>query len=219
MNKLRSIILQFYTQINQQRIKYKVLRNWKKRNTHNNTKLVPPLVNTDRISIGNHTYGSISAIISSANGSLWIGNYCSIADHVTFVVSADHPTENISTFPFKTLCTHETGCEAVSKGDIVVEDDVWIAYGATILSGVRIGQGAVIAAGSVVTKDVPPYAIVGGIPAKVIKYRFSPELIEELLKVDYSKLDEAQVREHINELYDPLMTVQQLDWMPRKPML
>lgn len=219
MDKLRSIILQFYTLINQRRIKHKVLRNWKKRNTHNHTKLAAPLVNTDRIHVGNHTYGSISAIISSAEGSLHIGSFCSIADHVTFVVSADHPTENISTFPFKTLCTRETGCEAVSKGDIVVEDDVWIAHGATILSGVRIGQGAVIAAGSVVTKDVPPYAIVGGVPAKVIKYRFSPALIEELLKVDYSKLDEEQVRKHIQELYDPLTTVEQLAWMPRKPML
>ena len=216
MNKLRSIILQFYTLINQRRIKHKVLRNWKKRNTHNHTKLVPPLVNTDRIHVGNHTYGSISAIISSAEGSLHIGSFCSIADCVTFVVSADHPTENISTFPFKTLCTRETGCEAVSKGDIVVEDDVWLGYGATVLSGVHIGQGAVVAAGSVVTKDVLPYAIVAGVPAKVIKYRFSPELIAELLKVDYSKLDEEQVGGHIQELYDPLTTVEQLAWMPRK---
>lgn len=145
-----------------------------------------------------------------------IGSFCSIADRVTFVVSADHPTENISTFPFKTLCTRETGCEAVSKGDIVVEDDVWLGYGATVLSGVHIGQGAVVAAGSVVTKDVLPYAIVAGVPAKVIKYRFSPELIAELLKVDYSKLDEEQVGGHIQELYDPLTTVEQLAWMPRK---
>ena len=210
------MILQLYTELNQKRIQYKVLRNWKKRNTHNYTKLVPPLVNTERIHVGKYTYGSVSAIISSPGGSLQIGNYCSIADRVTFVVSADHPTETISTFPFKTLCTHETGCEAVSKGDIVVEDDVWIAYGATILSGVHIGQGAVVAAGSVVTKDVPPYAIVAGVPAKVVRYRFSPELIEELLKVDYSKLDEEQVRGHIHELYNPLTTVEQLAWMPRK---
>jgi len=97
-----------------------------------------------------------------------------------------------------------------------VNDDVWIGHGSTILSGVRIGQGAVVAAGSVVTKDVPLYAIVGGVPAKVIKYRFEPEMIEQLLKVDYSKLDEEMVRSHVEELYQKLESINQLNWLPRK---
>jgi serine acetyltransferase len=106
--------------------------------------------------------------------------------------------------------------EAVSKGDIVVGDDVWIGYGATILSGVHIGQGAVVAAGALVAKDVPPYAIVGGVPAKVIKYRFEPALIERLLEIDYSQLDDATIREHADDLYNGLKSSDQLDWFPKK---
>lgn len=108
------------------------------------------------------------------------------------------------------------GKDAFSKGDIIVDDDVWIGYGATIMSGVHIGQGAVVAAGAVVTKDVPPYAIVGGVPAKVIKYRFEPEMIEELLKVDYSKLTKEDIEKHIDDLYKKLKDPSQLDWMPKK---
>ena len=84
------------------------------------------------------------------------------------------------------------------------------------MSGVHIGQGAVIATKSVVTKDVPPYAIVGGVPAKIIKYRFEPEIIEELLKVDYNKLTDEMIKEQINELYTELKDIKQLDWMPKK---
>ncbi len=108
--------------------------------------------------------------------------------------------------------------EAKTKGDIIVDDDVWIGYGATILSGVHIGQGAVVAAGAVVSKDVPPYAIVGGVPAKVIKYRFNQEMIHELLNVDYSKLTKKMVEEHVGDLYKPLTDAEQLNWMPKKPL-
>ena len=100
--------------------------------------------------------------------------------------------------------------EGTSKGDIIVADDVWIGYRATILSGVHIGQGAVIAAGAVVTKDVPPYAIVGGVPARVIKYRFPEEMVGELMRIDYSKLTEEMVREHIEDLYSALKDTKQL---------
>ena len=106
--------------------------------------------------------------------------------------------------------------EGVSKGNIIVDDDVWIGFRSTILSGVHIGQGAIVAAGSLVTKDVPPYAIVGGVPAKVIKYRFSPEMITELLKVDYNQLTEELVKEHIEDLYRDLEDTSQLWWFPKK---
>ena len=90
------------------------------------------------------------------------------------------------------------------------------------MSGVHIGQGAVVAAGAIVTKDVPPYAIVGGVPAKIIKYRFSPEVIEQLLKLDFSKLTDNMIREKIDDLYtsldgkSPEEVEKLLEWFPKK---
>lgn len=83
---------------------------------------------------------------------------------------------------------------AGSKGDIVIHDDVWIGYGAIITSGLEIGQGAVIAAGSVVTKNIPPYAIVGGNPAHIIRYRFDEELRLKLCTLDLSKIDVETIK-------------------------
>ena len=85
---------------------------------------------------------------------------------------------------------------------VIIDDDVWIGYGAIIMSGVHIAQGAVVAAGAVVVKDVPAYAIVGGVPAKVIKYRFSPEKIEMVKKqLNYNTITKDWVRSHLLELY------------------
>ena len=187
---------------------------WKQKNAHNFT-LPAKFFPMDRVSIGKNTYGTIDVLFSNPQGSLIIGNYCSIADGVKFLHSTDHALNRISTYPFKSMLLSGE-LESLYKGDTVVEDDVWIGYGATILSGVRIGQGAVIAAGAVVNKDVPPYAIVGGVPAKVIKYRFSPELIDEMLKIDYSKLDVDAIRQHEAQLYEPLESKEQLSWLPKK---
>lgn len=191
---------------------------WRRKNQHNKT-IVGSFTKITNISVGNCTYGSLSVLNDSEDYWLIIGNYCSIAPGVTFVVCSDHPTNTISTYPFKVMCMNAQPHEAISKGDIVLADDVWIGYGCTILSGVHIGQGAVVAAGSVVTQDVPPYALVGGVPAKVIKYRFEPEIIEQLLQIDYSRLDEEMIRGHIDELYQKLENISQLDWMPRKELL
>ena len=83
-------------------------------------------------------------------------------------------------------------------------------------AGILIGQGAVVAAGAVVTKDVPPYSIVGGVPAKVLRYRFNQEIIEELLKLDFEQLDVAIVKAHTDELRQELIDVGQLQWFPKK---
>lgn len=188
-------------------------KKWRKANAHNQT-YVKASFDAAAVRVGNHTYGCIDAQISNG-GKLTIGHYCSIAEGVKFLVSADHPLDRISTYPFLSkLLTGEP--EATSKGDILVEDDVWIGYGATILSGVRIGQGAVVAAGAVVAGDVPPYAIAGGVPAKVIKYRFEPEMIEELMKIDYSRLDEPMIRAHADDLYQKLEIKEQLSWLPKR---
>lgn len=187
---------------------------WRKKNRHNKTR-VDCVFNIDRIDIGKYTYGNIRVQDHNLQYRLLIGCYCSIAPNVMFITGDDHRTDSISTYPYKVQILGEK-YEALSKGDIIINDDVWIGYGATILSGVMIGQGAVIAAGAVVTKDIPPYAIAGGVPAKVIKYRFSQEIIEKLLKIDFSKLTKDMVEEHIDELYERVDENTDLSWLPMK---
>lgn len=197
-------------------VKKQLLRKaWRKRNPHNGTTLKEGF-RFDAVEVGNYTYGALHVLTDDRSSRLKIGHFCSIAPEVIFIPGSDHNCASISTFPFQVKCLGASEGEAISKGDIVVEDDVWIGCRATILSGVRIGQGAVVAAGSVVTRDVPPYAIVGGVPAKVIKYRFDAEIIAELLKVDYSKLDRDAIEKHIDDLYLPLTDANQLAWMPEK---
>ena len=176
---------------------------WKNLNQNNFTNMVNDF-DFDLVSVGNFSYGDINVLSARSVNKLKIGHFCSIADNVKFVLNSDHPTNFISTYPFKTLML-EKGPEAISKGNIIIEDDVWIGTSCIIMSGVRIGQGAIIAAGAVVTKDIPPYAIVGGVPAKIIKYRFDEKIIEKLLKLDYSKLTPEIVKEN-QELFYQEMT-------------
>lgn len=189
-------------------------KKWRKLNPNNFTN-AEDLFDPTCVEVGDYTYGGLHVLTYNRDNKLKIGKFCSIAQEVMFVLSADHYTDHISSYPFKVWIMKEEQ-EGVSKGDITIDDDVWIGFRSTILSGVHIGQGAVIAAGSVVTKDVPPYAIVGGVPAKVIKYRFSPEKITELMKIDYKKLTDEMVKRHIDELYQELQDEKQLDWMPKK---
>lgn len=186
---------------------------WRKQNKNNFTRYNNIFGDMKKIHIGNFTYGDIYVSSPNNNYELNIGNFCSIGGNVKFLLGVDHVTNLISTYPFHSNILHN-GIDAISKGDILIDDDVWIGENAIILSGVHIGQGAVVAAGSVVTKDVPPYAIVGGVPVKVIKYRFNQGLIKELLKIDYSKLTEKQIQEHINDLYS-LDVETNLSWIPK----
>ena len=122
-----------------------------------------------KVKVGKGTYGELNVINFGTDHRLILKEYVSISQNVTFVLDAEHYTDHISTYPFRVKTLQSASSEAFGKGDIVVEPDAWIGYGSIVMSGVRIGQGAVIAAGSVVTRDVPPYAIVGGVPAKVIR--------------------------------------------------
>lgn len=175
-------------------------RYWRKKNKHNDTHLITSF-QSNKISVGRGTYGLIDASIAGTDNSrLLIGNFCCISAGVKFLVSSEHAYKGLSTYPFKVkYLGYEL--EAGSKGSIIVRDDVWIGTNAIILSGVTIGQGAIIGAGAVVTKDVPPYAIVGGNPAKVIKYRFEPDVIEKLVKFDFSKLTDEKIRQLGTRLY------------------
>ena len=170
----------------------------------------------DLVTVGRATYGEINLCTFNTNSKLIIGNYCSIAGEVVFVLDAEHNINTISTYPYKVKALNVQKYEAHSYGNIVVEDDVWIGYRVLILSGVHIGQGAIVAAGAVVTKDVPPYAVVGGVPAKVIKYRFSKEMIEKLLTIDYNKLEHEMIEKHVDELYEEVTGDRQVEWMPKK---
>lgn len=173
---------------------------WKNKNKHNYVKLVN-INNYENVEVGNYSYGVINVLMHSEKEvKLRIGNFCSIAGNVTFILASEHSYKNLSTFPFKVMCLNKKK-EADTKGDIIVEDDVWIGQNSIILSGVKINQGAIIGAGSVVTKDVPPYAIFAGNPAKLIKYRFSERIIEKLLKINFNNLDIQKIEKFEKFLY------------------
>lgn len=179
---------------------------WKSQNSNNFTRLgkirTPAeyeLVLKHKVVVGHHTYGTINFHSSnSLSDSLMIGSYCSISSDAHFLLGGEHQYCCLSTYPFKELLFNSE-IESVSKGPIILADDVWIGCNALILSGVSIGQGAIVAAGSVVTKDVPPYAIIGGSPAKIIKYRFSKRVIEYLLNFDFDTL--AVTQSNIASIY------------------
>lgn len=123
---------------------------------------------------------------------LIIGKFCSIACGAKFIfTSANHTLQSLSTYPFPIffeewgLGKNQVATAWDNKGDTVIGDDVWIGYEAVILSGVHIGDGAIIGTRAVVTKDVPPYTIVGGIPAKEIRKRYDKETIRKLLRIQW----------------------------------
>ncbi|MBF4465679.1 CatB-related O-acetyltransferase [Flavobacterium sp. LC2016-12] len=116
--------------------------------------------------------------------SIEIGSFCSIARNVTFQEST-HYTNRISTHYILQHVFKETGEDITSKGPIKIGNDVWIGTHSVILSGVTVGDGCIIASNSVVNSDIPPYAIVGGSPARIIKYRFDDETIKKLLKIKW----------------------------------
>ena len=170
---------------------------YRKKNRHNFTE-IKGCIDISKINVGKGTYGIIDAKTYGGKGcNLVIGNYCSIANDVVFILGGEHNYKNISTYPFKAKFLKESDYR--DNGDIILEDDVWIGYGCTILSGVKIGQGAVVGAKSVVAKDIPPYAIFCG--NQIIKYRFSDNVIKKLLKIKFSEIDSDFIKNNIKLLY------------------
>ncbi len=140
---------------------------------------------------------------------LLVGKFCSIACGAQFLFnSANHTLRSLANYPFPLLYTawgleRERVTDAWdNKGDIRIGNDVWIGYQAVVMAGVRIGDGAVVAARAVVTRDVPPYAIVGGVPARIIHMRFDAPTIKRLLKTAWWDWPEDLIRRSIPRLMD-----------------
>lgn len=139
-----------------------------------------------------------------------VGRYTCIANEV-MTVAGNHPIHSVSVHPAfyskeqKLSYVNQTKFADFNyiipekKISVIIGNDVWIGARATILEGVKIGDGAVVASGAVITKDVPPYAIVGGIPGKIIKYRFSKETIQKLLRIKWWDKEKAWIRQHADE--------------------
>jgi virginiamycin A acetyltransferase len=136
---------------------------------------------------------------------LIIGKFCMIASGVTFIMNgANHLSESISAYPFAIFggdwAQAMDGKSYPSKGDTRIGNDVWIGYNATIMPGVQVGDGAIIAANATVTKDVAPYAIVGGNPAREVKKRFSEADIQALLELQWWDWDIKKITQHVHLL-------------------
>ncbi len=146
--------------------------------------------------LGRESYGNrVTVHRFTVSGGLTIGNYCSIAADVEFLLGGNHRLDWVTTFPFSPRFARFAHLppSAATKGDITIGSDVWIGQGAVILSGVTIGNGAVIGARAVVGRDVEPYAIVAGNPAKFVRHRFAAEQVAALQRIAWWEWDEARI--------------------------
>jgi acetyltransferase-like isoleucine patch superfamily enzyme len=164
------------------------------------------LIKEGRLTVGKYTYGVENLIIKNYKGSeanVHIGKFCSIGENITIITGGIHPSSWISTFPLSERFASNKYLQKdmpSTKGDILIGNDVWIAQNCSILSGVRIGNGAIICSGAIVTKDVPDYSIAAGVPAKVIKFRFNVENIQVLNTIEWWSWSEDKIEKNIKLL-------------------
>ncbi|CCZ22449.1 acetyltransferase (Isoleucine patch superfamily) [Acetobacter sp. CAG:977] len=145
--------------------------------------------------LGRHSY--VGSNFSCPNSATKIGSFCSIAANV-IICPTQHPAGFLTTHPFSYLREHglsgqKSFINYAHTTPAEIGNDVWIGQNAVIMDGVKIGDGAIIAAGAVVTKDVAPYAIVGGVPAKLIRYRFDEATIKDLLRLKWWELSDKEI--------------------------
>lgn len=149
---------------------------------------------------GKYTYGNPNIYSWGEGKKVIIGNFCSIGSNCNIYIGGNHRTDWVTTYPFghinQNIFNKFNGeGHPASKGDVIIGNDVWIGGNVTIMSGVTIGDGAVIANNSHIIKNVEPYSLTGGNPAKFIKYRFTPEQIEKLLEIKWWNWNDAKINE------------------------
>lgn len=180
---------------------------------HDRVVFLKPLVASPKIVVGEYTYyddpgGATefehrNVLYAYGPERLIIGRYCAIATGTRFLMAgAEHPTAGVSTFPFTMFGgrwaeeTLDIVTAMPSRGDTVIGNDVWFGHRATVMPGVHIGDGAIIAAGALITADVPPYTVVGGNPARPIRQRFTDDDVERLLRAAWWDWPTDLVTEH-----------------------
>ena len=169
------------------------------RNPNNETRIhLEKLVRAHGFSIGAYSYGRPKVRFAESGRRLTIGRYCSIADKVEILLGGGHRLDWASTYPFAAMRglwpeADATAAYHASRGDVSIGHDVWLGSGCMILSGVTVGHGAVVAARAVVARDVPPYAVVAGNPARVVRLRFDAATVDALVACAWWDLPHAEV--------------------------
>lgn len=143
---------------------------------------------------GEKTYGTPEIVCFDSVSKLAVGRYTSIASNVSILLGANHRRGMLTTYPRSLINKTISQKETNEQGDVSIGSDVWIGYGATIIGPAVIGDGAIIGASALVLGDVPPYAVVGGVPAKVLKYRFDEDTIKKLLQLKWWNKSEKEVK-------------------------
>jgi len=152
------------------------------------------------LTVGRHTYGPVDYFATfpmyTEGACTVVGSFCSISPECRILGGGEHRLDRASTFPFNARLfdpRRRTGPDAHDTGPTVIGSDVYVGVGAIMLSGVSIGDGAVVGAGAVVTKPVPPYAIVGGNPARIVRYRFDERTRERLLALRWWDFEDSTI--------------------------
>lgn len=179
-------------------------KQWRRRNAHNATVLCEPFP-LDIVTVGRGSYGELHVMSHFPETErLVIGDYVSIAPDVHILLGGNHQTRTLFTYPIRSrVIGGHCAEDARTRGTVTIGDEVWIGYGATILSGVTVGRGAIVAAKAVVTRDVPPFAVVGGNPARIIRYRLPQETVEMLDGLRLADIPERQWGSLLEYLYTP----------------
>lgn len=174
-----------------------LLKRW--RNPRNETRIfLARQIRRHGFSVGEHSYGHPKIRFADQGHRLVIGRFCSIADKVEILLGGGHHMHWTTTFPFSAfpdawLASTNLPDYRAGGGDVVIGSDVWIGSGAMIMPGVTIGHGAVIAARAVVTRDVAPYTLVAGAPAKLVRSRFEAGLVADLLETAWWELPDSTI--------------------------